>query len=78
MTGRFWPNWSRSLEAARNDARQLRASGQERLEAIPDDDYAEQLREVIGELQDATTDLRIERSRTQRYNGYLVPCPASA
>ena len=54
------------LEAARNDVRQLRASAQERQDVIPDEDYAEQLREVIGELQDASSDLRIERSRTTR------------
>jgi len=54
------------LEAARNDARQLRAMERERPDATPDDECAEQLREVIGELQDATTDLRIERSRTSR------------
>jgi len=54
------------LEAAPNDARQPRASGQERPDTTPDDYFAKQLREVMGELQDATTDLRMERSRTSR------------
>ena len=53
------------LEAVRNDARQPRASGQERPDATPNDDFAKQLREVIDE-QDATTDLRIELSRAFR------------
>ena len=52
--------FKKELDSARS------APQQERPDATPDDDCDEQLCEVIGELQDAKTDLEIERSLTFR------------